>query len=82
MTARATCYGENGIRAVKVTDASHHGLGLAHDGSLAEGMELKLIVAGGIERRGAVRWASAARGGVRLLEPLTCEELERVGEAV
>jgi hypothetical protein len=74
----ATSYGDNGIRAVKVTDASHRGLGLAHDGTLEPGMELKLTVDNGIERTAMVRWSRDGRAGVRLLEPLSCEELERL----
>lgn len=77
---RAACYGENGIRPVRITDVSHHGMGLAHDGSLAEGMQLRLIAENGIARSAAVRWASPGRAGVRLTEPLSSEELERVGE--
>lgn len=77
---RATSYGENGIRAVRITDVSHRGMGLAHDGTLAQGMLLKLIAENGVARSGAVRWASAGRAGIRLVEPLSSEELERVGE--
>ena len=75
----ATAYAENGIRAVRVTNVSHRGMGLAHDGFLEEGMLLKLIVESGIERSGRVRWSKDGRAGLRVLEPLTCEELERVG---
>ena len=75
----ATAYAEHGIRAVRVTNVSHRGMGLAHDGSLEEGMQLKLIVESGIERCGTVRWSKDGRAGLRLREPLTCEELERVG---
>jgi hypothetical protein len=77
---RATCYAENGIRPVRITDVSHHGMGLAHDGTLAQGMALKLIAENGVARSGAVRWARAGRAGVRLIEPLNSEELERVRE--
>jgi hypothetical protein len=77
---RATCYGENGIRPVRITDVSHLGMGVAHDGTLAAGMLLRLIAENGVSRSGAVRWASAGRAGVRLIEPLSSEELERVGE--
>jgi len=77
---RATCYAESGIRAVRITDVSHRGMGLAHDGALAAGMPLKLIAENGVTRSGAVRWATAGRAGVRLVEPLSSEELERVGE--
>lgn len=75
---RATSYAENGIRAVKVTNVSHRGMGLTHDGSLAAGMLLKLIVESGVEREARVRWTRDGRAGVCLLEPLTCAELERV----
>jgi hypothetical protein len=74
----ATSYGDNGIRAVKVINASHRGLGLAHDGTLAPGMELKVTVDNGIERTGMVRWSRDGRAGLHLLVPLSCEELERV----
>lgn len=71
----ATAYAEHGIRAVRVTNVSHRGMGLAHDGSLAPGMLLKLVVESGLERGAAVRWSAHGRAGVRLMEPLTCEEL-------
>ena len=75
----ATAYAEHGIRAVRVTNVSKRGMGLAHDGSLAEGMALKLVVESGIERCGTVRWSRDGRAGIRLLEPLSCAELEDVG---
>ena len=71
----ATTYSENGIRAVRLTNVSHRGMGLAHDGSLRAGMLLKLVVESGIERGAAVRWSEEGRAGIRLMEPLTCEEL-------
>jgi hypothetical protein len=77
-TKLATTYAENGIRAVRVVNASHRGLGLAHDGSLSTGMLLKLIVETGIAREAAVRWSRDGQAGVRLTEPLTCAELERL----
>jgi hypothetical protein len=71
----ATTYAENGIRAVRITNVSHRGMGLAHDGSLAPGMLLKLVVESGLERGAAVRWSQDGRAGIRLMEPLTCQEL-------
>ena len=71
----ATTYAENGIRAVRITNVSHGGMGLAHDGSLAPGMLLKLVVESGLERSAAVRWSQDGRAGIRLMEPLTSEEL-------
>lgn len=75
----ATAYAEHGIRAVRVTNVSHRGMGLAHDGSLEAGMRLMLVVENGIERSGMVRWSKDGRAGLRLLEPLSCAELEQVG---
>jgi len=74
----ATAYAEHGIRAVRITNVSHRGMGLAHDGSLAEGMLLKVVVESGVERSGRVRWSKDRRAGIRLLEPLSCAELEQV----
>ena len=71
----ATTYAENGIRAVRITNVSHRGMGLAHDGSLKRGMLLKLVVESGLERGAAVRWSEDGRAGIRLMDPLTCEEL-------
>jgi hypothetical protein len=79
---RATCYGENGIRPVRITDVSHRGMGLTHDGTLAAGMLLRLIAESGVTRSGAVRWATAGRAGIRLVDPLNSQELEWVSEAV
>jgi len=74
----ATTYAENGIRAVKVVDVSHRGMGLAHDGTLARDMLLRLFLESGIEREARVRWSGHGQAGVRLLEPLSCDELARV----
>ena len=60
---------------MRLTNVSHRGMGLAHDGSLRAGMLLKLVVESGIERGAAVRWSEDGRAGIRLMEPLTCEEL-------
>lgn len=76
--SRATSYTEDGIRAVRVTNVSRRGMGLAHEGTLRTGMSLKLVVESGIERMGAVRWARGGRAGIRLMEPLNCQEVERV----
>lgn len=72
---RATSYSENGIRAVRIADVSHRGIGLLHDGSLERGMSLKLVVDSGIEREAAVCWATKDRAGIRLAEPLSWAEL-------
>jgi hypothetical protein len=77
-TRLATTYAENGIRAVKVVDVSHKGMGLQHDGGLARDMLLKVILESGIEREARVRWSRRGQAGIRLLAPLSCDELARV----
>jgi hypothetical protein len=77
-TRLATTYSEGGIRPVKVVDVSHKGMGLTHDGGLARDMLLRLILETGIEREARVRWSSRGQAGIRLLEPLSCDELARV----
>lgn len=72
----ATCYAESGIRAVTVTDVSRRGVGLIHGGGLAAGMTVKLVLESGTARTGIVQWSQHGHAGVRLDEPLTCEELE------
>ena len=74
----ATTYAENGIRAVRVLNASRRGLCLAHDGTLASGMPLKLVVESGLERDATVRWSKGGRAGIRLMDPLNCAELDRI----
>jgi hypothetical protein len=74
----ATTYAENGIRAVKVTNVSHRGMGLAHDGTLDADMLLRLIVETGVEREARVRWSKDGRAGIRLMEPLSCKEVASV----
>ena len=77
-TRLATTYAENGIRPVRVVDVSHRGMGLAHDGTLARDMLLRLFLETGVEREARVRWSHRGQAGIRLLEPLSCDELARV----
>jgi hypothetical protein len=72
----ATCYSETGIRSVTVSDVSRRGVGLIHGGSIAAGMSVKLVLESGTARTGVVRWSNNGHAGVRLDEPLTCEEME------
>lgn len=74
----ATTYAENGIRPVRVVDVSHRGMGLAHDGTLARDMLIRLFLETGVEREARVRWSRGGQAGIRLLEPLSCGELARV----
>lgn len=74
----ATSFTEKGIRAVRIFDVSHRGMGLTHDGTLGSGMLLNLVVDSGIQRSAEVRWSEDGRAGIRLLEPLNCQELADV----
>lgn len=77
-TRLATTYAENGIRPVRVVDVSHSGMGLAHDGTLRRDMLLRLFVETGVQREARVRWSRGGQAGIRLLEPLSCDELAQV----
>lgn len=66
---------ERGLRSVKVIDISQRGIKLVHDGSLTEGLHLKVCLPSGIECHGIVRWAKGDVAGVMLLEPLSVEAL-------
>ena len=77
----AAAYCENGIRPIRITDISQHGLGFTHDGCFKGGMKTLVMFENGLERRGVVRWATDDRAGLQLLEPFTCDELESIGTA-
>jgi hypothetical protein len=61
---------------VTVDDVSRRGVGVSHQEFLNRGMLVKLVLESGTARQGVVRWASSTEAGIRLDEPLTCEELE------
>ena len=66
---------ECGLRRAKLIDISQRGLKLAHDGSLTEGLHLKVTLPSGLDRRGIVRWSKNSMAGIMLLEPLGFEAL-------
>lgn len=66
---------ECGLRRAKVVDISQRGLKLAHDGSLTEGLHVKVTLPSGLDRRGIVRWTKDSMAGILLLEPLAFEAL-------
>ena len=74
--ARALLYAERGLSPVQLTNVSQHGAGFCHDGSIKAGMTAKLVLAGGGEHRGIVRWSLDGRAGMQLLEPLPVAALE------
>lgn len=49
-----------------------------HDGSLTEGLNVKITLASGLDRCGIVRWVKDKVAGVMLLEPLSVEALGSV----
>lgn len=66
---------ERGLRCAKVADISQRGLKLVHNGSMSVGLQLKITLPSGLERRGIVRWTKNDMAGVMLLEPLSVEAL-------
>lgn len=73
---RALLYSERGLHSIHVTNLSHHGAGFSHDGSVQQGMAIKLLLPDGDEHRGVVRWSHAGEAGMFLLEPFPCAGLE------
>lgn len=72
----ATAWCEHGLKSVRILNVSQHGIGLMHDGRLRPGMQLKLRLDNGLERRGVIRWSSEGQSGLRLLDPLSSTALE------
>ena len=75
ITATALACSERGYSSVRVVDISQRGLKLLHDGSLSAGLDLKVTLPCGLDRRGIVRWTRGNHAGVMLLEPLSVESL-------
>jgi hypothetical protein len=69
---------ERGLRCARIIDISQRGLKLLHDGSLTEGLLVKVTLSSGLDRLGTVRWARDKMAGVMLLEPLSVETLGSV----
>jgi hypothetical protein len=66
---------EGAIKTARINDISQRGMKLSHDGSFHAGLEVKVILAGGREKAGVIRWVKDNIAGVFLLEPFSIEEL-------
>lgn len=75
-------HSERGLRCARIIDISQRGLKLAHDGSLTEGLHVKVMIASGLDRCGVVRWTKDKMAGIMLLEPLSVEALGSVQNLV
>lgn len=73
---------ERGLRCAKILDISQRGLKLLNDGSLTQGLQVKVTLPSGFDRPGIVRWAKDKMAGVMLLEPLSVEALGSVQNLV
>lgn len=71
----AVARSERGLRKVEIQDVSQHGMKVRHDGSFTEGLQVKVSLASGTERRGVVRWSRDGIAGLMLLEPFSAREL-------
>ena len=72
----AVAHTPNGTRRVRVLDISQQGMKISHDAGFTPGIQLKIVLPNGLERRGIIRWANANLAGVQLLEPIAFQELE------
>lgn len=78
LTITALTRSERGLRLMKVLDISQRGLKLVHNGSLREGLHLKITLSSGLDRCGIVRWTKDDIAGIMLLDPLSVEALGSV----
>jgi hypothetical protein len=75
MSKTAVSRSELGLRRVEVQDVSQHGMKIRHDGKFSEGLQVKVSLGSGTERRGVVRWSRDGIAGLILLQPFTTREL-------
>lgn len=64
-----------GPSKVILCDVSLRGMKIRHDGSLTEGLRVKVVLGSGLERQGVVRWSQEGIAGVMLLDPFSPSEL-------
>lgn len=76
--SHATIVTKEGSQEVEVVNLSHQGAGLVHDGDIMVGTKLEIVLAGGIRRRGIVRWSRKGQSGVWLTAPLEQADLESI----
>lgn len=66
---------EGSLHPVVITDVSLRGMKIQSDESFRPGLNVTVLMGGGKERRGLVRWVKGALAGIMLAEPLPVEEL-------
>lgn len=75
LSITALTHSERGLRLMKVLDVSQRGLKLVHNGTLREGLHLKITLSSQLDRCGIVRWTKDDIAGIMLLDPLSVEAL-------
>lgn len=78
VTTKVVARGTNGTRLVELVDVSQRGMKVRHDGSLTEGISVKITLPSGTEAHGIVRWSSNGLAGLMLFAPLSVEKLGSV----
>lgn len=75
VSTKAVVASQKGTRTVMVDDISQRGMKIQHDGSFSPGLQVKISLPNGLQRRGVVRWSHEGIAGILLLEPFTPDEL-------
>jgi hypothetical protein len=75
VSKKATVSSEMGIHAGEVDDISQWGMKVKHDGRFSAGLQVKITLHSGLQRRGVVRWSEEGIAGILLLEPFSPDEL-------
>ena len=75
VSKKATVSSEQGIHAGEVGDISQWGMKVKHNGKFFAGLQVKVSLHSGLQRRGVVRWSREGIAGILLLEPFSPDEL-------
>lgn len=78
LNAAAVANVNHRMQPIALVNLSQHGAGIIHDGSVAAGMRLDLLLAGTIRREAIVRWSRDDRAGLWLTQPLERGLLESI----
>lgn len=74
-TVAGIAYSEGTVHSIQVRDISQRGIKIQHCASFVEGRPIKVRLITGLELSGTVRWSHDGVAGIRLLVPISVEQL-------
>jgi hypothetical protein len=76
VSLRALACGEHGASEATLVNVSTEGARIRSQAGFQPGMQIKLVLGSGIERRGTVRWTQGGQVGLQLAQPFDAGTLE------